>query len=421
MEKFTAFGLMSGTSMDGIDVAAIHTDGESEVKSLGSLYIPYCKEFQQLLKLTEYVILQYKGEICLRSEKFFLKGNEYLSNEIQLNQSQINSWWNFFPQMNQHKPLEWVIEQSTWQHIKALQALIKQLNLPKGERQIIGYHGQTFYHKPKQGLSIQSGFASLMAQQMHMDVIYDFRQNDIQAGGQGAPLAPVYHQALCHKQALQPAIVVNCGGITNLTYIHGQKLCAFDVGPGNGLLDKFIRHKTAGEYSMDTNGRFSANGQVDEAMIELLWQQVCVPEGENFFAKDYPKSLDINDLKLPSAIHHLNLEDGAATLAYFSAYCLAKAKALLPHQIDAHWILSGGGWKNPSIFKYLKQFLAPSKQVFLADELGWNNQGLEAELFAYLAVRSLKGKAISFPETTGVPKPISGGQLVKANKNLTFS
>lgn len=376
MKTYLTIGLMSGTSMDGIDAALLETNGEAFVKSHGSIFLPYDPKFQRELKYCEQIVRQ--GKAC---------------------------------------PIT-TIKKSTELHIQAVKQLLEMNSLMASDIKVIGYHGQTLYHSPQNKITIQVGNAAQLAEQCGIDVIYDFRKNDIEHGGQGAPFAPLYHQALALRDKLIPCLVLNCGGISNVTYITETSVIAFDIGPGNGLLDEFIKLKTNHQYQMDKDGEFSQQGQVREKYIKILYEQSCQ---KNFYQKSPPKSLDINDLQLPEKIMELSLEDGAATLAYFTALCIYNACASGDTSLfqvrnspeDLVWILAGGGWKNPTITHWLKTLLTNPGNVHLAKELGWDGDGLEAEIFAYLAIRSLKSLPLSLPSTTGVLKACTGGVYLK--------
>jgi len=367
---------MSGTSMDGIDAAILETDGEAFVKSHGSVFLPYSPEFQRQLKACESEA--YQGRTCLID----------------------------------------ITKKSTELHIQAVNQLLKKYSLTADEIKVIGYHGQTLYHAPQDKITIQIGDANLLAAQCGIDVVYDFRKNDVENGGQGAPFAPLYHQALALRDKLTPCMVINCGGISNVTCITETDVFAFDIGPGNGLLDRFIKIKTNDKYQMDIDGKFSRQARVRAEYLEILYEESC---NSNFYQKLPPKSLDINDLRLPEKIMNLSLEEGAAALAYFTAFCIAKSLSSLdsasicsggrgPQSLT--WVLAGGGWKNPSITHALKKLLNNPSKFHRANELGWDGDALEAEIFAYLAIRSLKNLPLRLPGTTGVSIPCLGGKFV---------
>ena len=223
------------------------------------------------------------------------------------------------------------------------------------------------------------------------------------AGGEGAPFAPMYHRALARRLGFEPPVaVLNVGGVANVTYIDGDDLIACDTGPGNALLDDFVRLRT--DQLLDADGRMANAGAVDEqAIVRFL--------AHPFFAKPPPKSLDRNDFRtwVGETFDNRSAEDGAATLTALTAASIARIVPLLP-RAPKTWIVSGGGARNPTLMRMLAEHLAPAR-VETADDSGWSIDALEAQAFAYLAVRSLRGLPISLPTTTGVPRPLSGGVL----------
>ncbi|HEV2614088.1 MAG TPA: anhydro-N-acetylmuramic acid kinase [Gammaproteobacteria bacterium] len=334
-----SLGLMSGTSMDGIDAALIETDGEFNIKRLAHESLSY--------------------------------GN--------LSKSEI-------------------LEQTTLLHADLIAKLL--LNT-KNKIDIIGYHGQTTYHNPAEKKSIQIGDPQYLANKFKLPVVFNFRQNDIDHGGQGAPLAPLYHQALMIQAGLDNMAVVNIGGIANISILTKNKILAgFDPGPGNILIDKFVQAKSDQKYDQD--GQFAKQGQIDQKVLDVLFEQT-IP---GYYEKNPPKSLDINNIIYPEILNSLNLHDGCATLAAFTAKIIAKD---IPRTIK-HIVICGGGANNPAILNSLKNYL-PDCSIKTADSMGWSNTYMEAELMAWLAVRSVKKLPLSLPETTGVSEPVTGGEI----------
>lgn len=382
--QLMAIGLMSGTSMDGIDAALIETDGFKKIKSIAQISYSYTSEFKLLLKSAEDIAKQCQGDRIHIETKCLA-----------------------------------VINQSTELHAQLVMKLLNQTELRSDQIDVLGYHGQTLFHQPTKKLSIQIGNAKRLAELTKICVVNQFRQNDLLHGGQGAPLAPIYHQALAVRDNLLPVAVVNCGGIANVTFIpsdNDQDILGFDTGPGNALLDRFVRHRTNGHEFMDQDGKYGLQGVVHEDLLSRLYQEVCHQDKENYFSLQPPKSLDINDLYLPIEFDALSLADGCATLAAFTARTILESVAFTPSKIGK-WILTGGGWNNPVIYRELKdcarkKFAYPT-QILQCSEVGWNNTAIEAELFAYLAVRCIKDLPISFPKTTGVLKPLVGGEIYK--------
>ena len=267
-----------------------------------------------------------------------------------------------------------------------------------GRVELIGLHGQTVLHRPEQGLSVQLGDAGALADALGVPVVADLRQADLGAGGQGAPLVPVYHAALADHLALaSPLAFLNLGGVANLTWIgRDGALIAFDTGPANGLIDLLVQARGRGRY--DADGRIAAAGRMDPSALATL---MAAP----YFAKPLPKSLDRYDFSLDPVLP-LTTEDAAATLVAFTADAVARAARLLPAPPE-RWIVCGGGRHNPVLMAALAARLPG---VVACDALGLRGDFIEAEAFAFLARRALKGLPITFPGTTGVARPLSGGR-----------
>jgi anhydro-N-acetylmuramic acid kinase len=268
---------------------------------------------------------------------------------------------------------------------------------------IVGFHGQTVLHRPAQKLTVQIGDATALAKAIRIPVMHDFRAADVAAGGQGAPLVPVYHRALAQSLARSgPMVVVNIGGVANITYIDGDEtLIACDTGPGNALLDDFVFRLTGQRY--DGEGRLAAQGDADEAWVA---QALRHP----FFALPPPKSLDRNAFAA-LAWRDMAPADGAATLTAFTAAAIARIVPHLPKP-PRDWIVAGGGARNPTLLAMLRQRLAPAA-VEIADTLGWSADAIEAQAFGFLAARGLNGLPLSYPTTTGVPVPMTGGLIAR--------
>jgi anhydro-N-acetylmuramic acid kinase len=284
---------------------------------------------------------------------------------------------------------------------------------------VIGYHGQTVFHSPAKKVTIQLGDGALLANLTGIPVINDFRTQDILSGGQGAPFAPLYHQALAIRDKHLPLAVVNCGGIANVTIIQGplaEQTVGFDTGPGNGLIDRMVKSRTQGKECMDENAVYGIKGHVHEDVLQALYARSIILQDQNFFDLPAPKSLDINDLQLIPDLETLSLEDACATLEAFTADTIVRALEHVHAPIPTQWVLTGGGWHNPVIHQ---QFVTRLTAHFglqpvcikLAKDIGWNSAAIEAQLFAYLAIRSLKKMPISYPNITHVPMPLCGGTL----------
>lgn len=412
-----SIGLMSGTSMDGIDAALLETDGSAEVlKELGDISIAYPQSFKILLKAAEYSVRRCLGNMS-EAESYYQQGiQDYLKTELKIDDAE---------RFIQRMTLSEVIQHSTDLHIQAVEQLLKKTGYQVPQIDVIGYHGQTLFHRPSQKISIIVGEGQRLANALGITVVNDFRRRDVEEGGQGAPFAPLYHHALAVRDQKIPIAVVNCGGIANITLINSANeldLIAFDTGPGNGLIDCLVRQRTQGREHMDRDGKYGHQGQVHSKVLAALYAASIIKDNQNYFSAQPPKSLDIGDMALVPELNALSLEDACATLEAFTADSIVKSLALVQGQLPCHWILAGGGWYNPIIRRELGQRLQRlfkvAVQIQTADEAGWNSRAMEAQIFAYLAVRSLQGKPISMPGTTGVPRPLCGGQQFSAKLAL---
>lgn len=360
-------GLMSGTSIDGIDAVIMETDGLNQIRVIAKKSLKYEDDFKISLKAEELKVRAAKKNIASQE----------------------------------------VIKKSTELHANLVLSLLDDIKLPKTEITAIGYHGQTLYHKPEQGVSIQIGDAEYLYKITGISVVYNFRGDDIKKSGQGAPLAPIYHQALAARDKLFPLVVVNCGGISNISVIYGKdsdQVVGFDTGPGNALIDALVRENTKSQEFFDQDGKYGLKGDLNIKIFELM-----ISNFKPYMQASYPKSLDLSDFSLPEEIKNISFYDACATLEAFTAFCIVAALDKLDNSIKLdQWILAGGGWYNPVILKYLKKFLEekiPGAKIILADEIGWDQQYLEAEIFAFLAARAICGMAVTLPEVTGAIKP----------------
>jgi len=353
-KTLTAIGLMSGTSLDGIDVAIIETDGDG-VSSFGqTLSLPYPAGFREALR-------------GLLGRK--LDGDSQVSN---------------------------LVTDLTLRHAEAVNQLLGQAGLTTADIDVIGFHGQTVFHDPDNGVTCQLGDGAVLARETGIKVINDFRSNDVAHGGEGAPLAPVFHVALS-RSLERPVAFLNIGGVANVTWVSPDGgAIAFDTGPGNALIDDWVLRSTG--QSMDEDGKLARAGKVDEVALASLMDHP-------YFARDYPKSLDRDDFST-APIEGLSAEDGAATLTAFTSQAVAVAAKMLPAP-PLKWLITGGGRHNNTTMAALRRSLpAPVEPV---ETEGWDGDALEAQAFAYLAVRSLRGLPLSFPQTTGVKYPVTGG------------
>jgi anhydro-N-acetylmuramic acid kinase len=362
----TAIGLMSGTSLDGVDVALIETDGERIGRFGPTAYRAYTATERDLLRRA----LADAAPITDRDARpGALADAEHLV---------------------------------TRAHAEAIQGFLLANSIARTDIGVIGFHGQTVLHRPDQKLTVQIGDGQALAKTLGIPVVFDLRAADVAAGGQGAPLVPVYHRALVNMlNGDAPTVVVNIGGVSNITYVDGDTLIACDTGPGNALLDDFMLRRT-GE-AVDRDGRTAATGHIDQEWIARALNRP-------FFSAPPPKSLDRNDFAALN-VDGMNTQDGAATLTAFTAASLAAIAPMLPKP-PARWIVVGGGASNPTLMAMLGKRLAPAAVVRGAD-LGWSGDAVEAQAFAYMAVRSLKGLPLTFPGTTGIPAALTGGVLAK--------
>jgi anhydro-N-acetylmuramic acid kinase len=360
-KTFTALGLMSGTSLDGIDVALIRTDGENVVERGPSETFHYSAEQQAELR-------QSLVEAASLKERTERPGN-FATVEKNLTQ---------------------------W-HAEAVQKFLKLCALKPSNIDIIGFHGQTVVHRPEQRLTVQLGDGAALARALGIAVAYDMRSADVAAGGQGAPLVPAYHRAIAKES---PVAFVNIGGVANVTYVGTNgELVAFDTGPGNALINDWV-FRTIGK-THDEGGNIALRGKTVQSLVEA---GLSLP----YFQQQPPKSLDRNSFSNLS-MGGLGLEDGAATLVGFTAQSIAAAARWFPTPVN-RWIICGGGRHNTAIMQALRATL---ENVETAEQAGFNGDSMEAEAWAYLAVRSLRGLPITFPGTTGVAKEMTGGILVE--------
>jgi anhydro-N-acetylmuramic acid kinase len=365
-------GLMSGTSLDGVDAAAVETDGVSVRASGPATTIPVPPGLRRRLR-----------DICDRAATLSADDLDLRAAERDI----------------------------TRLHVEAVRAL-------DWPAQLIGFHGQTILHRPEEARTWQIGDAAMLATETGLPVVHDFRSADMAAGGEGAPLVPVFHEALIRGSMAggdwgegdwaggdsaggmdRPVAMLNIGGVANVSLIGPEgRLVACDTGPGNALLDDWAMRHTGVPY--DRDGALARAGRVDRPVLDTLMS-------DPFFARRAPKSLDRQSFhRGMDLLSGLSPADGAATLAAFTV----RAVACLPLPFrPCRWLVCGGGRHNPVLMEGLRDSLAvPVEPV---EDLGWNGDALEAQCFGFLAMRSLRGLPLSFPETTGAPHPVTGGRL----------
>jgi anhydro-N-acetylmuramic acid kinase len=306
------------------------------------------------------------------------------------------------PSVAERDPLADLEARVTDAHVAAVEKLIADFAIDRTTVTVAGLHGQTVWHRPERRFTRQLLDGPRAAKALGLDVVTRFRDADVAAGGEGAPFAPLYHRALA-ADLPKPVMVLNLGGVGNVTYVDADATIAFDTGPASALLDDFVRRRRG--LAFDEDGRLAAAGKVDAKVLAGLM-------ANPFFAAKPPKSLDRNDFHARAkVVDALGDEDGAATLAAFTVESVAASLAHVP-AAPARWLVTGGGRLNATFMKGLAARLGVP--VDPVEAVGWNGDFVEAELFAFLAVRSLRGLPLSLPTTTGVPAPMPGGKLARA-------
>ena len=356
-EYLNVIGLMTGTSMDGIDISLVKTNG------------------QDLIRLNENYFYRYSNE----TKDFLLS---ILDEDINVN-------------LKRKKYLDEIITEEHYQALKNLDIVNKS--------DLIGLHGQTIYHNPNIQTSIQLGDPKKLAKMLNKDIVFDFRSKDIQLGGQGAPLAPIYHQFIIDSLNLElPSCILNIGGVANLTFWDGKTLIGFDTGPGNALMDNYIKI-TSNKY-FDKDGIIASKGTPNKKMINQFVNNI-------FFKKKPPKSLDRNsfiDLYNELLSKNLSAPDTMATLAEFTIESIVIALNFLPKKIK-NILITGGGYRNNYLMKNLKDRL--NVTIINENEINIKFDYIESELIAFLSARSLYNLPFTFPTTTGASKISSGGKI----------
>ena len=364
----TSIGLMSGTSSDGIDASIIKSDGENEVHFIGNHFLPYDER--------------------IKSKARNLKEKINLILDLETNLSEI---------VNLDKEI-------TFLHAKVVNLIIEKFKLNKSEVDLIGFHGHTIFHSFKDKKTKQIGDGGLLSQLTRLNVVYNFRENDIKNGGQGAPLVPIFHKLLQTKLKLKnPLTFLNVGGISNLTHLNADKeMLSFDSGPGNFLIDKILQLKSRNKIQFDKDGMIAFTGNVDKNILESYLS-------DPYYEFLPPKSLDVNDFSL-SPLRSLSLEDSVSTLSELTSLTITNALNFCNSR-PLEIILCGGGRKNKYIFERIKKL--SNIKISNIDNYKINGDFIESQAFAYLAIRSYLKKPISYPETTGTKKPVTGGDIIE--------
>jgi len=360
---YTALGLMSGTSMDGVDASIISSDGEGEYSIKVDKYFKYSNELRHNL-------------IKIRDKVLIIDDLKAYSDEI--------------------KSLE---RNLTLFHAKVVNEII---GTSKIEVDLLGFHGQTIFHNAEKKISKQLGDGEMLSKLTKKSVVYNFRQNDLENGGQGAPLTPIYHNLLAktfkEKEKIKlPITILNIGGIANITSVNeNYKMTSMDIGPGNCLIDKWLIANS--DKNFDKNGDIARSGKIDKFILE---QTI-----DNFYYSKISKkkSLDINDFDI-SFVKGLSLEDGAATITELTADIISKRLS------DEDTFVCGGGRKNKFLIDLIQSKV--KNKILQIDNLGIDGSYIESQAFGFLAIRSYLGLPISFPETTGCKEPCKGGIIIK--------
>ncbi|NBJ09741.1 anhydro-N-acetylmuramic acid kinase [Microvirga arsenatis] len=356
-----AIGVISGTSMDGIDVSIVETDGDTMVRPGPGHTYAYPDDLRKTLQ-------------ALIAE----------------------------PARAQSEPLEDLERAVTDAHISAIRRFMADAGIAATEVSLIGFHGQTVYHRPEIRFTRQLGIGAQVAQDLGIDTVDRFRHADVASGGEGAPFVPLYHRALASRLA-QPVMILNLGGVGNVTYIDGDVVIAFDTGPASALLDDFVLRRRG--LSFDQNGQLAASGKADESLVREFMTNP-------YFDRPAPKSLDRQDFHARAkSVEALSDADGAATLAEFTVRSVVASLRHVP-RAPQRWLVTGGGRRNGHFMRRLQEELRVA--VDPVEAVGWDGDFLEAQAFGYLAVRSTLGLPLSLPTTTGVPHPMPGGELHRA-------
>ena len=373
MEKiYTSLGLMSGTSMDGIDVSIIKSNGEDKYETVLDQYFKYDEVIYRKL-------VNIRNKINSSGD---LEINSIILNELE--------------------------REITLFHATVCKKIINDY---PSNIDLIGFHGQTIFHSANEKISKQLGDANLLSSLLKKKVVYNFRKNDLINGGQGAPLAPIFHQLLVNQNLINlPACILNIGGIANITVVSSRDfndLKSYDIGPGNCLLDEFIRKNS--EERFDENGKLAKVGKTDEIILNQAVDNFESIKNNNNL------SFDVKDFDL-NFVRGLSLEDGLSTLTDFTALLIHESivnSINLDEGKELNVLICGGGRKNLSLINSIKDKLPSNVNLFLVDDYKIDGDFIESQAFAYLAIRSLLKKIISFPKTTNVERPCSGGVIIE--------
>ena len=373
MEKnYTSLGLMSGTSMDGIDASIIKSNGEDKYEAVFDQYFEYDEEIYEKL--------------------INMRNRINSSEDLQINSILLDN-------------LE---REITLFHASICEQIIRNYSF---DIDLIGFHGQTIFHNANEKISQQLGDANLLSSLLKKKVVYKFRENDMINGGQGAPLTPIFHQLLVNQNQIKlPACILNIGGIANLTVVSSKDfndLKSYDIGPGNCLLDEWVRKNSKEKF--DKNGELAKRGKTNKIVLNQAIDNFDIIKNNNNL------SFDIKDFDL-NFVRGLSFEDGLSTLMDFTAFIIYQSiinSINLNKSEELDIFVCGGGRKNSSLISSIKEKLPNNMNLFLIDDYKIDGDFIESQAFAYLAIRSYLKKKISFPKTTNVKKSCSGGVLVE--------
>ena len=373
MEKiYTSLGLMSGTSMDGIDASIIRSNGEDKYQTVFDQYFEYDEDI-------------YRELVDIRNK--INSSKDLVINSIILNELE---------------------RKITLFHARVCKLIISDYT---SHIDLIGFHGQTIFHNANEKISKQLGDANLLSSLLKKKVVYNFRENDLFNGGQGAPLTPIFHQLLTNQNQIKlPVCILNIGGIANITIISSRNfndLKSYDIGPGNCLLDEWIRKNS--EEKFDKNGELARAGKTNKIILNQAINNYDSIKNNNKL------SFDVKDFDL-NFVRGLSLEDGLSTLTDFTATIIYQSimnSIILDKGMDLKILICGGGRKNSFLINSIKDKIPKNMNLFLIDDYKIDGDFVESKAFAYLAIRSYLKKIISFPKTTNVKSSCCGGVLVE--------
>ncbi len=365
-KEFIALGIMSGTSIDGLDFSLIKSDGKDKIQILINHYFKF--SLKTKLKIKNFI------------EKNTLN-NSFLKNSSSY--ERFNSQFSIYL-------------------LKKINFFFSLYNFNVNDVDVIGIHGNTILHRPSKGFSVQLGNAEMIAEKLKKPIICNFRNKDISLGGEGAPLVPIFHRAIFSKRN-HNIVVINIGGISNFTFLGGKKrIFASDIGPGNSLIDKLCIKYFQKDF--DKSGKLASKGKVIPKYIEAL-------ENKKIFKKKFPISFDSRNFDLKNFyLKNLNKYDNLRNLTYLTAKIISNLKKRLSKNIN-YWILSGGGTNNFTMMSDLRNLLINEK-IFLSDDLGYNSSFVESSAFAYISVRTMINLPSAFPSTTGCSKKNICGEII---------